>query len=83
MSIKGPSEKEGNIMTETKIRDDYKWKQNSCVCGMKQILGEKNFKGRERIMQYEKTTMFMQFSLIGKRQEMINDKEDFERWLQN
>lgn len=48
MSIKGPSEKEGNIMTETKIRDDYKRKQNSCVCGMKQILGEKNFKGRER-----------------------------------
>lgn len=35
----------------------------------------KNSKGKERIMQYEKTTVFMQFSVIGKRQEMINDKE--------
>lgn len=28
----------------------------------------KTFKGRETIMRYKKTTMFMQFSLIGKRQ---------------
>lgn len=32
----------------------------------------KNSKGREGIMQYRKSTVFMQFSVTGKRQEVIN-----------
>ena len=35
----------------------------------------KNSKGREGTMEHGKSTMFIQLSVIGKRQEVINNRE--------
>lgn len=53
----------------------YKSDENDecCMCMWnKADTRRKNSKGREGIMQYGKSTVFMQFSVTGKRQEAIN-----------
>lgn len=69
-------------MVETKIRDEYNIQiryenDECCTCVWNEAdASRENSKGREGIVQHGKSSVFMQLSIIGKRQgEMIKDME--------